>query len=185
MKHSARRSVGGWQAFAAIVTLMLFALSGSHAQQKQLVKFKAPATNTKYTQQHSIPVGDVVGHDIRIFENIRTFPTDPLVIGEVRVKEWWARGYTDFTETNGPGTVYHTLMMENGDKIYIRANFVALSTVSTTGSKKGANNLISGTITGGTGKFLGIRGMMKLEANFDVTSGFNDSKGEIEYWMEK
>ena len=45
--------------------------------------------------------------------------------------------------------------------------------------------LISGLITGGTGKFLGIRGMMKLAATFDLTSGFNDSKGEIEYWMEK
>ena len=185
MRHSARRMVGIWSALPTIVSLMLFGISASWAQQKQLVKFEAPAANTKYTQQHSIAVGDLAGHDIRIFENIRTFPKDLLVIGEVRVKEWWARGYTDLTETNGPGTVYHTLMMENGDKIFMRANFVAHSTASTDGSKKGAINLVSGPITGGTGRFLGIRGMMKLAATFDLNSGFNDSKGEIEYWMEK
>ena len=185
MRHSARRMVGIWSALPTIVSLMLFGISASWAQQKQLVKFEAPAANTKYTQQHSIAVGDVAGHDIRIFENVRIFPKDPLLVDDVRVKEWWARGYTDFTESNGPGTVYHTLMMENGDKIFMRANFVAQSTVSTDGSKKGANNLVTGPITGGTGKFLGIRGMMKLAATFDLTSGFNDSKGEIEYWMEK
>ena len=185
MKNYARKSALSWQAVAAVLSLTLSGISVSWAQQKQLVKFEVPSANTKYTQQHSIAVGDVAGHNIRIFENICTFPKNPLVIGEVRVKEWWTHGYTDFTETNGPGTAYNTLIMENGDKIYLRVNFVAHSTVSADGSKKGANNLISGPITGGTGKFLGIRGMMKLAATFDPTSGFNDSKGEIEYWMEK
>ena len=159
----------------------------SFAQQPQMqsVKFDAPAANTKYTGQHSIPVGDVPGHDIRIFENFRTFPKDPLIIGEVRVKEWWTRGFTDYTDANGPGTAYHTLLMENGDKIFIRVNFVSQSAGSADGSKRGASNLIAGPITGGTGKFLGIRGLLRLAANFDTTTGFNDSKGEIEHWMEK
>lgn len=167
------------------MVLMLLGTSASWAQQRHLVKFEAPAANTKYTEQHSISIGDVAGHDIRIFENLRTFPNDPLVIDEVRVKEWWTRGFTDFTETNGPGTAYHTLLMENGDKIFIRVNFVAQSVASADGSKRGANNLIAGPITGGTGRFLGIRGMLRLAANFDPKSGLNDSKGEIEYWMGK
>ena len=185
MRHSARRTAGIRSSITVIVGSMLFGTSVSWAQQKQLVKFEAPATNTKYTQQHSIPAGDVAGHDLRIFENIRTFPKEPLVVGEVRVVEWWTRGTTDFTEANGPGMAYHTLMMENGDKIFIRVNFVAQSARSSDGSRKGANNLIAGPIMGGTGIFLGIRGMLRLAANFDVTSGFNDSKGEIEYWIEK
>ena len=180
-----RRSRLALSTITAIVSLMLFGTSASWAQQKQLAKFEAPAANTKYTEQHSIAVGDVAGHDIRIFENLRTFPKDPLIIGGVPVKEWWTHGFTDFTDTNGPGTAYHTLVMENGDKVFARVNFVAQSAVSPDGSKKGANNLIAGPITGGTGKFLGIRGMLKLAARFDTTSGFNDSKGEIEYWMEK
>lgn len=134
---------------AAAVSLVLFGASTAWAQDKQVVKFEAPAANTKYTQQHSIPVGDVPGHDIRIFENIRTFPSVPLVIEGVRVEEWRTRGFSDFTESNGPGIAYHTLSMENGDKIYMRASFVAHSKVSTDGLKKGANNLISGPITGG------------------------------------
>lgn len=183
MKLSADKRPGIW--FAPIASVMLFGMSAGWAQQRQVAKFEAPAANTKYTEQHSIPVGDVPGHDIRIFENLRAFPKDPLVIDEVRVKEWWTRGLTDFTETNGLGTAYHTLMMENGDKIFIRVNFVAQSVATTDGSKRGANNLIAGPITGGTGKFLGVRGMLRLAASFDPKSGFNESKGEIEYWMEK
>jgi len=185
MKHSSLKTAGIWLSKTVIMGFILIGTSASWAQQKQLVKFEAPAANTKYTQQHSIPAGDVAGHDLRIFENIRTFPKEPLVIGEVPVMEWWTRGSTDFTEANGLGMAYHTLMMENGDKIFIRVNFVAQSARSSDGSKKGANNLIAGPITGGTGKFLGIRGILRLAASFDTTSGFNDSKGEIEYWMEK
>ena len=183
MRHSAFKTAGIWG--ATIVGFWIVGITPSLAQQKQLVKFEAPPANTKYTEQHSIAVGDVVGHDIRIFENIRTFPKDPLIIGGVPVKEWWTRGFTDFTETNGLGTAYHTILMESGDKIFIRVNFVAQSTVSEDGSKKGASNLIAGPITGGTGKFLGIRGMLRLAATFDPKSGYNNSKGEIEYWTEK
>ena len=179
MKHSTIRTQ------SVIIGLMLCGASASWAQQKQLVKFEAPAANTRYTQQHSIPAGDVAGHDLRIFENIRTFPKEPLLINEVPVKEWWTRGSTDFTETNGLGFAYHTLMMDNGDKIFARVNFVAQSVRSADGSKKGANNLIAGPLTGGTGKFLGIRGTLRFAATFDSATGFNDSKGEIEYWIEK
>lgn len=183
MKHYAESRAGIW--FAFTLSLILLGTSASWAQQRQLIKFETPAANTKYTEQHSIAVGDVAGHDIRIFENLRTFPNAPLVIGEVRVKEWWTHGLTDFTETNGPGIAYHTLLMENGDKIFIRVSFVAQSVVSADGSRKGANNLIAGPITGGTGRFLGIRGMLRLAANFDLKSGSNETKGEIEYWMER
>ena len=171
--------------FAVVVGVMFFGMSAGWAQQKQSIKFAAPAANTKYTQQYAITVGDVGGHEVRIFETVRTFPKNPLIIGEVNVKEWWTRGYADYTEVSGPGTAYHTLMMENGDKIYIRTNYVAQGAVSKDGSKKGANNLVSGPITGGTGKFLGIRGLMKFSATFDHESGSNESKGEFEYWMEK
>ena len=76
MKYSAESRAGIW--FAPVISLMLFGASASWAQQRQSVKFEAPAANTKYTEQHSIAVGDVAGHDIRIFENLRTFPKDPL-----------------------------------------------------------------------------------------------------------
>lgn len=169
---------------ASILGFALIGATSTLAQQKQSVKFEAPAANTKYTQQQSIAVGDVAGHEFRIFENIRTFPKDPLIIDGISVKEWWTRGSTDYIETNGVGTAYHTLIMESGDKIFARANFVAQSAVSADG-KKGANNLVAGPITGGTGKFLGIRGMLRFAATFDTKLGVNDSKGEIEYWIEK
>ena len=59
------------------------------AQQKQKVSYKVAAENTKYTQQFTIAVGDVPGHEIRISEIHRTFPTNAPMINGVRLKEIW------------------------------------------------------------------------------------------------
>jgi len=45
------------------------------AQEKQHVSFKAPAENSKYTQTSIIDVGDMPGHQVRVFEIHRTYPT--------------------------------------------------------------------------------------------------------------
>jgi len=38
--------------------------------------------------------------------------------------------------------------------------------------------------SGGTGKFLGIRGIVRAETSADPVSGTNENKSEIKYWME-
>ena len=92
------------------------------AQEKQRVSFKISAENTKYTQQHSIEVGDVSGHHVRVYEIKRTFPNNPPVINGVALKEQWTRAISDYTDNNGPGTTYGTYVLENGDKFFSRAN---------------------------------------------------------------
>src|ERR1700716_3722308 len=77
------------------------------AQTKQKLVFKVDAANTKYTQQHIIHVGDVPGHQVRVFEVRRTYPTNPPVINGMKIVESWARGASDFTNSNGPAVIYH------------------------------------------------------------------------------
>src|SRR6266436_3810700 len=42
---------------------------------QQQLAFKVTAENTQYTQQHTIDVGDVSGHQIRVFEIRRRYPS--------------------------------------------------------------------------------------------------------------
>ena len=155
------------------------------AQEKQKLSFSAAAGISKYVQQHTIAAGDVPGHEVRIFELVRTFPKDGPLIGGVRVKESRAVGCSDYTDLNGPATTYTTYVMDNGDKIFTRSNIVAHAVVGADGQKKGATNLVSGPITGGTGKFMSVRGTFRNQSSFDPKTGVNQSRFDVEYWMEK
>lgn len=42
-----------------------------------------------------------------------------------------------------------------------------------------------GNITGGTGKFAAIQGIVRIVTNFDYKTGFNESQFDIEYSMGK
>ena len=154
------------------------------AQDKTRISFTGPASVTKYSAQHSLPVGDVPGHDVRIFAINRTLGADAPSIGGVKVKEIASVGYSDYTDLNGPGTSYQVITLANGDKVYARANIVSHSLAWSDASKKGAENRVAGPITGGTGKFAGIRGTMRNASHFDPKTGTNDSRFDLEYWIQ-
>jgi hypothetical protein len=152
------------------------------AQEKTRITFTVPASAAKYTAQHTLPVGDVPGHEVRIFELVRHFGADAPTIGGVAVKEMRSVGYSDYTELNGPGSAYNIITMANGDKIFSRATIVSHNAAWSDPSKKGAENKTSGPITGGTGKFATIRGTIRNASNFDPKSGSNEARYWIEYW---
>lgn len=154
------------------------------AQEKTRISFNAPASMTKYVAQHWLAVGDVPGHEVRIFELVRTFGADAPAIGGVRVKELRSVGYSDYTDLNGPATSYNVWTMANGDKIYARTQVMAHNAAWTDPSMKGAENRTAGPITGGTGKFALLRGMMRTASHFDPRSGTNDARFDLEYWLE-
>src|SRR5262249_22783592 len=86
-------------------------VGGALAQEKQQVSFKLSAENSKYTQQHVIDVGDVSGHQVRIFEIHRTYPNNAPMINGVKLKETWNRGLTDYTDGNGPNIGYSVFVL--------------------------------------------------------------------------
>ena len=78
--------------------------------------------DASYTQQHAIDVGDVPGHQVRIFEVHRRFPNDkPNCEGLKRTKSW-LRGSSDYIDLNGSVSGYLTIALENGDKIFARVS---------------------------------------------------------------
>jgi hypothetical protein len=151
------------------------------AQRKQQLTFKVEQANTKYTQQHTIDVGDIPGHQVRVFEVRRSFPNNPPVVNGVKIVESWSRGATDYTNNNGPAVVYHVFVGENGDKFFITSSAVSVQV-------PGARNMTittTGPITGGTGVFSGIRGLLRLSISADLQAGTSESQIELEYWFSR
>lgn len=164
-----------------LTTVALFGLTvHAVAQQKQKVSYKVPAANAKYTQQHAIDVGDVPGHQVRVFELHRTFPTDAPVINGVKLKEAWSRSTSDYIESNGASIGYTVYVLEDGDRFF--AKTTTLGQADATGKR---TSITVGHITGGTGKLAGIQGMTRASGSADLKAGTNETQAEIEYWFGK
>ena len=88
------------------VTLPLCSIAAGWAQEKHKLAYTLPAALSTFTQQHALDVGDVPGHQVRIFAVHRTYPKDLLVVDGVRVVEEWLRGYSDYIDINGPAWGY-------------------------------------------------------------------------------
>jgi len=149
------------------------------AQEKQRVSFKSPAENSKYTQQVNLNVADVPNHIVRAYEVHRTYPNNAPVINGLKLVECWEEGVGDRIDGSGDGTSYVAYVMENGDKFFVRQSLV----IQNISGKTSATTV--GHITGGTGKFAGMQGMLRASANFDAKTGFNEAQTDIEYSMSK
>jgi hypothetical protein len=138
------------------MTLMWLAvaLPANEVLAQQRLVFKVAAENTQYTQQHAIDVGDVSGHQVRLFEIRRTYPSNAPVIFGVYV-------------------------FENGDKIFTRGSLVAVQ--SPEASNLTATTV--GPITGGTGKLARINGMARTSTSANPKTGVNETQVDIEYWL--
>ena len=100
------------------------------------------------------------------------------MINGIKLKETWNRGIVNITDGNGSGTAYTVYMMDNGDKIFARTDN-AIENVAGDRTAFG-----SGVITGGTGKFSGIQGIVRTRVHFDFTKGFNESQDTLEYLLK-
>jgi len=145
----------------SLVLLVVFGLdtiSPVVAQEKHKRTYKSLGENAKYTVQHTIDVRDIPGHQIRVAVNHRTEPADnPLKYEGIAVKESWEHIFSDYVNWSGHHWGYMVTIMENGDKIYSKFDGTTHTTLVAKGGAKGTFSG-TGTITGGTGKFRGIRG---------------------------
>src|SRR5262249_29392961 len=170
---------------AALFALAIAVPAGQvAAQEMQRVSYKTPAANSKYTQQHFVDVGDVAGHQVRVLEIHRVFPTDPPVINGIKLKEQWTRGVSDYIDNNGTAINYSVFVMDNGDKFFVRTTVLVQNNTKPDGSKQSVATS-TGFITGGTGKFAGITGIVRSVNVFDPKAGLNEGQTEIEYSIGK
>jgi hypothetical protein len=164
--------------------LACFAVA-SAAQDRTRVTFVVPGSAAKYVAQHTIAVGDQPGHEVRIFDLVRTAGADAPMIAGSRVKELRAVGWSDYTDLNGPGASYLIFTLANGDKFFAHVAIASHNTSWADASRKGAENRTAGPITGGTGSLVGIRGTARNASQFDPKTGSNESRFDVEYWIAK
>jgi hypothetical protein len=50
---------------------------------------------TKFMQRYVIPVGDVPGHEVRVFKIHRTYPNNAPVINGLKLTEFWNLDLSD------------------------------------------------------------------------------------------
>jgi hypothetical protein len=166
-----------------IVVLLAMSAGEARAQTKQKYSFKTPPGSGKYTQQNTIDIGDVPGHQIRIYEVQYTYTTEGPVFDGVKVVEERSRGASDYINGSGHVTGYELYVLQNGDKIFSRFTLVTQTVVNADGSKKSNYSSVA-ELTGGTGNFRGIRGTLRTSGSTDFKTRV-ESQTEGEYWIEK
>lgn len=154
----------------------------AHCQQLHKIVYERPADSTEYTQQMRINVGDVPGHQVRVYELKATYKDDSVNFLGVPVVEEWNRGFSDYTNTNGRHSGYCLFVMRNGDKIHCRLEGTTHSASNTQGSQTVTYAGIT-TLTGGTGRFQGIRGTLRYSGFYDPIADRSGDKSEGEYWL--
>ncbi len=171
--------------FAVLVAVAAVTLAGvsAGAQEKHKISYKTLAANTKYTQQHVIDVGDVPGHQVRIYEIHRTYPTGAPEYEGVKVVEEWIRGFSDYVDINGRHSAYSVFLLENADKIFAQNDGASQTTVYPDAMRRSTATGVT-RLNGGTGKFRGIRGILRYTDTFDPKAGINEGQREGEYWIE-
>ena len=165
---------------AISLSLAIVQPGAAMAQQKQQVSFKSPPEHTKYNQQHVIDVGDLPGHEVRVYEIHRTYPDNAPMVNGLKLVESWTSGLSDYIEGNGSNTSYTVYAFDNGDKLFSRVSLVAQGL----GSGK-LTTTAAGTITGGTGKLTGIQGTLRTRGTAEPKAGVNENQTDIEYWFNK
>ena len=168
-----------------VLLLPAFALPTSYAsaQEKQKYLFKTPAGVSQYVQQHAIDVGDVPGHQVRVYEVHSTYTNEAPVYDGVKVKESWTRSVSDYTDGSGRSFGYGISVLENGDKIFSRTELTTQTSVAADGSKTTKSYSVT-NITGGTGKFKGIHGTLRGVTGTDFKN-LTGAVTEGEYWIER
>jgi hypothetical protein len=166
---------------ALAVLLLPGAATTGEDDRRQEIVFKVGSANSKYTQQHTIEVGDTPGHQVRLFEVRRTYPTDAPVINGLKIVESWSRGASDYTNNTGAAIVYHVYIAENGDKFFVQSSTAA---VQGQGTEKMTTTTV-GPVTGGTGSFANIQGFLRASVTADLKAGANETEIRLEYWFSK
>ncbi len=184
MKAFVRNGVALLGALTVAAGLTVLSPTEGWGQEKHMVSYRVPAANAKYTKQLAINVGDVPGHEVRVFELERTFPTDPPMFDGVKAVESWTRATTDFTGGNGRVAGYTVWVLANGDTIFSQLDGTIQTMPNPDGSRRNVSTQVI-RLTGGTGRFAKIRGIVRATSIFDPKAGRNEYQGEGEYWMEK
>jgi hypothetical protein len=149
--------------FSVIFPATLASLLAAHAAlAQQRCKFAYEGgTETTYPQQLRLDVGDIPGHIIAIFEvHHGPNPSAKPNCEGFKVVDKLTHGFADVIDRNGRAWGYTTMTLDNGDKIYTKYSG---NVIAATGAEGAPMTMFNGTSTwtGGTGRYLGVRGFTR------------------------
>jgi hypothetical protein len=165
--------------FAALSIAVAAPSGKAIAQEKQHLSYKIPASDSKMERQLNVDVGDQPNHIVRVYDTRSTFANNAPMINGLKLKEQWARGTVDIIDGSGSGVQYGVYLMDNGDKFFAHTTNI-LQNVSGKVTITGVGN-----ITGGTGKFAGVQGVVRQATNIDFKASSVDSTYDIDYSIGK
>ena len=174
----------GWKMLVTVAVGVFVVPLPTAAQQKHKFSYERSADTSEYMQQLRIDVGDVPGHQIRVYELKAVYPDDSVKFLEVPVKEEYNRAFSDYTNTNGRHFGYCLYVLKNGDQIECRIDGTTQATMNSDGSKSITYSGVT-TLTGGTGKFRGIQGTLRYSGFYDPVANRSGDKTDGEYWIEE
>jgi hypothetical protein len=166
------------------MAIAVLAIPNVSAQQKCKMSFDAAATDTKFTQQLAIDVGDMPGHQVRVREIHILYPNAKANCEGLKFTESWNRGFSDYVDRNGRYWGYEVSTLENGDKIFAEFTGTLQTVAAADGSKTSRFEGIE-KWTGGTGKYQAVRGLEWDHGTVDLDKGIVQGKTEVEYWFQK
>ena len=169
-----------WAALAA----MVIGAGSAHAQDKHKYFFKAPPGTTKFAQTHVMDVGDVPGHQMRMVEIQTRYQDVAPDFGGTKVREIRGVLVSDYTAGTGNAVLHSVRTLENGDKVFARSDLMARTTVDEDGGRKTSFSMVE-KLSGGTGKFKGIRGTLWTTGFSDLKTKTSGTQTEGEYWFEQ
>jgi len=149
------------------------------AQDKKPISYGSRATS-KYVQEQAIDVGDVPGHQVRVYQIHFVYPKDGMVIDGAQVKESETYGMSDYTNGTGLFNIYAVYLMEDGSKVFARGGGATQS------SADGARSFYAATqIVGGTGRYKAIRGQVRAKGQRAAGANSLTDESSGEYWFEE
>lgn len=154
------------------------------AQEKHKYFFKPPPNSSRYAETHLMDVGDVPGHQVRLAEVQTKYSGDAPSFDGVKVVSIRTVLVSDYTDGTGRAFSYGVQTLETGEKVYLRTDIMTHSSAGADG-KRTMNYSSVATLTGGTGRFKGIRGTLRSTGGTDLKTGTSGVQTEGEYWFEK
>lgn len=154
------------------------------AQEKCTIASAVPAANATYTEQHVLDVGDIPGHQIRMYELHRVYPNDKPNCEGLRRTESWTKAFSDYIDRNGKTWGYAVSVLDSGEKIFTEFAGTSQTFADPDGSKKSIYTGVT-TYTGGTGRYRGVQGLVRETTRFDLDKNTNQQQSDGSYWIPK
>ena len=144
-------------ALSFIITLNIFA--------KECTIMLAPS-DFSWDEKYTVTANEHINHELNLYSTTRLFD-DVITCEGVPIVKENRRGYYDTIDGHGFATTYSIYELANGDQIFATTH---TSVARDCYGNSNADGSI--TITGGTGRYVGIRGYGTIKRNFN----FSDKK---------